>query len=181
MRNALFAAAAALSLAAVPVGAQQADEPVPAGDLPSPGKATLISLGATLGAFGASWLAHANDQDGLGVGLSAAGALLGPAAGYVYGDRTGRGLAGAGIRAGGVALAGVGASGCELNIFGPSEDSGCPLVIAGAVVILTSMIYDLAVVDNRVRERNERRTARVGVAPYVGTKGGVGAVLTVRH
>lgn len=178
MRNAFFAATAALTLAAAPAWAQQADQPVPTlstGDLPSPGTAQLISLGATVGVAAASVLAYKAGQEGLSSGLTVAAAMLGPTAGYIYGGRTGRGLTGTGLRLGALALGVTASSDCG---FGRGD---CGAAFVSGAVILASGIVDLVMVDNAVRDRNTRLAGRVGVAPYVEPSGGVGAMLTLRH
>lgn len=142
---------------------------------PSPGTATWISLGSTLVPCAAGTALFVSDNPEAGWSLAAAGVMLGPAAGYLYGGRTGRGLAGVGIRAGAsvVGVLGVG------SMFDETNDSwgGAIVALAAAAGIATSMVVDLALVGRDVRRQNERRS--VALVPWRSREGAPGLAVSV--
>ncbi len=124
---------------------------------PSPETARLLStLGAVAPLAVATVIGHSNGPEELALGLTAAGFVLGPSVGYVYGGDAGRGMAGAGIRG---ALAGIGLLGflgCDACGLGDTDAAGG----IGAGLILAAMVHavrDVVLVDGRVRARNHRK------------------------
>jgi hypothetical protein len=149
-----------------------------AGDsLPSPGTALLLSAGATLIPVAAALL----DVPG-GEAAAAAGAFIGPAVGYFYGGRTGRGVQGILIR-GGIAVVGVAVAvgGAAYGGFEETPDD-YPYAIAGVgILFAASAIYDTAVVERHVQKRNLERRLTLEPTMRIASDGTVMTGMTLRH
>lgn len=140
---------------------------------PSPGASTAISLTSTLLPCAIGSVLFVSDAPEVGWTLTAAGVLFGPASGYLYGGRPGRGFAGVGIRAGAavVGMAGIG------SMFDESSDDrgGAVVALVAAAAIAGSVAVDLALVGRDVRERNQRRA--VSLVPWRSREGAPGIAL----
>lgn len=174
---------------------------VPTPNLKSEGKALWLSLGSTLLPMGAGALMLAASDDGTALGTAGAllmgsGLYFGPAVGYWYGDASGRGWKGVGIRFGTGLLTGLGVlaicggdGGDNCNMFDSSDDASVAaasiLMLAGIGVMAFSAVYDIAKVKSHVRESNDekrRHAARLSVVPVVSPANGgtAGLVASVK-
>lgn len=163
-----------------------ADSMSAAQKLPSPGKALTWSLAWTLVPIVAGTVmwnirdphVHSSHDDHEGFNpslplvLIASGVIIGPSAGYIYGDCAGRGHTGIAIR--GILTAAtivtVKAVADSYESTGFMDFSGLEETItAGAVgcgIIVIDAIYDLARVQHNVQAQNNRKQAtRIGLVP----------------
>jgi hypothetical protein len=147
--------------------------PAAAAAEPDPGTATTISAVSTLVPCALGAAAFTSDSPELGWALTTTGVYLGPATGYLYGRRGGRGLVGVGVRVG-LSVAGVSVAGVA---FGHEENWGgaavVALVFASSVVAVS--VADVVLVGGDVRRHNERRA--VGVVPWRSREGATGLAL----
>lgn len=172
--------------------------PVPTGPVPGevdPDIALALSLGGTLGSYGAVALAIAAEPSEWGGYLGTAGiigTLIAPTFGHWYaGAIVTRGM---GLRAGGLVVAIIGAiadsEGCGLFYGGHEEvpadcgdnfrtAKGTVLMLGGIALFAGGTIDDIVTAPRRARRHNERLRAQltVSVAPVMHRDGG-GLVLT---
>ncbi len=143
---------------------------------PDPGTATTLSVLSTFVPCALGAAAFTGDAPESGWVLMAAGVLLGPATGYVYGKLPGRGLAGVGIRAGAAVVGMLGVA----SMFDEYNDSwgGAVIALAAGAGSAVSMAVDVGSVGRDVRRRNER----VGftVTPWRTREGAPGLALQAR-
>lgn len=145
-----------------------APPPPPPADHKSPGLASALALGATVGAVGLGALAIHQDSAELGV-AAGLGLTLAPSAGHWYaGTVWAPGLpwrlAGAGAMLLGLAIA---CPDCE----GGDEQAiaGLAVGMCGAAVFLGGTVKDLASASRYAREHNARRPGpAIAVAPSLG-------------
>jgi hypothetical protein len=88
--------------------------------------------------------------------------------GYYYGDLSGRGLKGVGVRA--IGLAGM-IGGYLIGAGEGFSPLGMPLIICGCGVYVFSTLYDMAKIRQAVRERNSRiQKASLNIVPILAPK-----------
>jgi hypothetical protein len=174
---------------------------VPTPILKSEDTALWLSLGSTLLPMGAGALMLAASDDGTALGTAGAllmgsGLYFGPAIGYWYGDASGRGWKGVGIRFGTGLLTGLGVlaicggnGGENCDVFDSSDDASVAaasiLMLAGIGVMAFSAVYDIAKVKSHVRKANDQKrghAAQLSVVPVVSPANGgtAGLVASVR-
>ena len=143
---------------------------------PDPGTATTISAVSTLVPCAVAAACFTKDAPEVGWALTTTGVYLGPAAGYVYGGRTVRGLVGVGARAG-LSVAGVAAAGAAM---GHEENWGAAAAVAlvFATAVVAAAVADVALVSGDVRRHNERRA--VGIVPWRSRDGATGLAVQAR-
>ena len=153
----------------------------------SPGRATLVSGIATMVPVVAGTLlvrAHPPASGGTGgILLLAAGLVLGPSAGYIAADRTGRGLVGIGVRA--LALGGVVAG--FVDSFSGASDRPTIVMLTSTGALVAAAAWDVARVGCGRSDADGGRDAggvhvgrRIGVAPTVDAQGRVGVAVVIR-
>ena len=93
--------------------------------------------------------------------------LLWPGLGSYYAGNSGHGTMHAAIA--GVSFLGMiaGASNCEFNLFGESDDSGCGLAAASGVVFLGNWVWSIVSGVKDVNEYNRIHRVGLQVAPRV--------------
>jgi len=141
-----------------------------AAGLPAPSRAVLLSNTFTWipAAAGLALTLGCGDHgvETTGAIVLGAGVVLGPAVGYMYGDCSNRGLAGALLRGGLCALA-VGAA-RSVESWRESTDNNAVhhglekfggLAASGALAVIAAAAWDVAQVRERVYLRNEERAA----------------------
>lgn len=146
--------------------------------LPSPSRATKLSLIATALPVAAGIVLHKDESEGssndiAGV-LVISGVIIGPSVGYFYGGCAGRGGVGIAIRTGVVigtvvALAAVvdAHEGDEFLDFSGLAAALTVVGIGGALILIDA-IYDIVRVDGTVRHHNARQADfNLTVAPQV--------------
>lgn len=168
--------------------------------LPSPGKALTWSLAWTLvpiAAGAAIWSTQESEHvteyyNGyesndyykdpnrtLPLVIIAMGVIIGPSAGYFYGDCDGRGGTGIAIRglvaAATVVTAAVVANSVQTDgwLDYSGLEAGLTIGSVGGGIMVIDALYDLARVQHNVEAQNNRKLAtRVGLAPGISVDGG---------
>ena len=145
----------------------------PAPELRSPEEAQRVAIAGTAGGLILGYFLATHDANDAGTAVGFAAVLAGPSAGHFYGGLPIRGLVGAGVRVAGAGIAAAFGRDCD-----PFYGGRCGAIAFGAVLVLTSAVYDLVTVEADVRDHNQRIRQRVGLAPWIPTEvGGVGVAI----
>ena len=147
---------------------------------PSPATATWVSITAIVVPVATGAVLSANGGDGSV--LIATGFLLGPAVGFWTGGIASRSVPGILIRTGGLTLAALGAGSCITDLYSerPSCSTGAQVaVVAGSLVFLGSVVYDLATVGRKVRAHNNERSRAMIVPVFSPRTRRIGASVAI--
>lgn len=133
---------------------------------PSPRSATWLAIGSTLAPAVAGVVIAQRTSSRAGSALLVTGLVAGPAIGAWYGNTLSDSWSGMLLRAGGVAIAAAGASGCSSGArsLADCRSGDQTALVGGAALALGSAIYEVATLGDRVREHNAA-VARAMVLP----------------
>lgn len=131
-----------------------------------PATAAALAIGLTVGGYALVSLAGTvedRSEDGA-VALALVGfslATIGPSTGHFYAGETGRGVGSIGVRMGGIAAMGLGATMlcilCDDEESDRSADRGVALILLGMGVYAGATIYDFIDAPRAARRTNRRR------------------------